>query len=105
MTTPDAYVDAALRLAADRGRIITLRKSLRRKVERILFDPAPHVAELEIAYEEMVRRLRSQEPTTAFSVSNPLGLSRTTTKDRKSLNQKPNDNVPTDKLWDTDPKN
>ena len=71
VTTPDAYVDAALRLAADRGRIITLRKSLRRKVERILFDPAPHVAELEIAYEEMVRRLRSQEPTTAFSVSNP----------------------------------
>ena len=69
-TTPDAYVEAALRLAGDQDRIISLRKSLRGQVEKILFDPSSHVAELETAYAEMVRRLRGQEPTAAFSVSN-----------------------------------
>jgi predicted O-linked N-acetylglucosamine transferase (SPINDLY family) len=33
-TTPDAYVEAALRLAGDQDRIISLRKSLRKQVEK-----------------------------------------------------------------------
>ena len=79
-TTPDAYVRVALSFAKDRKRITMLRKSLRQKVEEILFDPASHVAELETAYEEMIRRLNCQEPTTPFSVSKSKVVSSTLSK-------------------------
>jgi protein O-GlcNAc transferase len=68
-TTPDAYVDAAMRLAQDPERIAQLRGSLRHRVETRLFDPAAHVAELETAYVEMLRRFKEDEAPGPFSVT------------------------------------
>ena len=67
--TPDSYVAAAQRLAADPERLVTLRKALRRDAESRLFDPVSHVRELEMAYQEMWRRYKSGGATGPFSVS------------------------------------
>ncbi|MBT5110874.1 MAG: tetratricopeptide repeat protein [Rhodospirillaceae bacterium] len=68
-TTPDDYVDAAVRLACDPDRIATLRRTLRGRVEARLFDAPAHVAELETAYREMHRRFKEGETPSPFSVT------------------------------------
>lgn len=64
----DDYVGAAVTLAGDTVRLTSLRGALRDRVKERLFDPASHVAELETAYGEMVRRRREGAAPDAFRV-------------------------------------
>lgn len=67
-TTPEAYIDAAHRLANDPARIQRLRKTLRAAVELNFFNYDNHVCELESAYETMWRRRVDGAPHTPFDV-------------------------------------
>lgn len=67
--TPENYIDIAVRLAADVGRLKALRASLRPLVEREIFDYEQHVRELEIAFHRMFSRHNAGLPPISFEVS------------------------------------